>query len=177
MLERARHRFAHRGLDIPTAQCKWADLPEHFGNQLFDIVLCWGNSISHCESLSALKSSLQGMAAVLARGGTLAVEIRDWERLVATKPRFTVGQLRCHDRRNVIPIYIWDVQGMWRASRVDILFLELEGDSVHYRSHELPMYPIPYDDLVKSLGDVGLQLRGRQAAADEGRYVLLATKP
>jgi hypothetical protein len=164
-------------MDTASTALKWADLPGHFGNQLFDIVLCWGNSISHCESLSALISSLQGMAAALARGGTLAVEIRDWERLVATKPRFTVGQLRCHDQRNVIPTYIWDVRGMWQASKVEILFLELQGDSVHYRSHELPMYPIPYDDLVKSLGDVGLQLRGRQAAADEGRYVLLATKP
>lgn len=93
------------------------------------------------------------------------------------KPRFTVGTVRSHNQRQLVPIYIWDVRGMWQASRVEILLLELQGDRVMHRCHALPMYPIPYDDLVNSLIQVGLQACERQAAAEEGRYVLLVTKP
>jgi SAM-dependent methyltransferase len=177
MLERATQRFKAAALDIPTVQCTWAQLPDQYEGMAFDIVLCWGNSISHCDSCSTLKSSLQGMAAVLSGGGTLAIETRDWERLVAEKPRFTVGRLRCYEGRQLIPVYIWDVEGMWQPSKVEILFLELEGETVRHRSYVLPMQPIPYDDLSRSLEEAGLRLLGREPAMNEGRYVLLASKP
>lgn len=176
MLARAAQRFRDGGLDIPTTECAWTELPDHYEHGAFDIVLCLGNSISHCDSRLSLVASLRGMAAVLAEGGTLAVETRDWERLVAEKPRFTVGQLRSHEGRQVIPLYVWDVSGMWQLSTVEILFLELEGENVRYRSHALPFWPIPYGDLAEALDEAGLRVLGREPG-DEGRYVLLATKP
>lgn len=177
MLGRAVQRFESHGLHIPTTHCTWAELPRHFGSGAFDIVLCWGNSVSHCDSPSALAASLHGMSTVLSAGGTLAIQTRDWDRLLAEKPRFTVGNLLHRGDHHLIPMYIWSLRGMWQQSSVEIVFLELVGDVVQPRSYTLPMWPIPFDHLMHAVADAGLTGIERRGRGDGRWYALLAKKP
>jgi ubiquinone/menaquinone biosynthesis C-methylase UbiE len=58
MLERARHRFADRGLGIPTTHCSWEDLPERFGTQRFDVTtFATGATSCRCTRSRTMTSS------------------------------------------------------------------------------------------------------------------------
>ena len=176
MLKQARKRFQSHGLKIPTTQCTWEELPHRFKAGSFDIVLCLGNSISHCLSQSSLLASLRGMSAVTAVEGTLVIQLRDWDRLLAEKPRFTIGSAHRQGQRQLIPIYLWDLQKLWQPSNLEVIFLELEGDLVRPRSYTLPFCPIPSDALLKSIRDAGFTDVNRHELEDSGWYTLRATK-
>jgi hypothetical protein len=116
------------------------------------------------------------MSAVTAVKGTLVIQLRDWDRLLAEKPRFTVGSAHCQGQRQLIPIYLWDLQKLWQPCNVEIVFLELEGDLVHPRSYTLPFCPIPSDALLRSIRDAGFKDVSRHGLEDSGWYTLRATK-
>ncbi len=175
MLERARRRFRTQGLRIPTTRCTWEELPRRFEPGSFDVVLCLGNSVSHCFDRSSLLASLRGMFAVTAVGGVLVINLRDWEGLLAEKPRLTVGSVRRQGERRLIPMYMWNLRGMWLPSDVEIVFLELDGDVARTRSYSLPFCPIPSDDLVRSSRDAGFAQVDRYSLED-GWYAIRATK-
>ncbi len=175
MLARARRRFRTQGLRIPTTRCTWEELPRRFKPGSFDIVLCLGNSVSHCLDRSSLLASLRGMFAVTAVGGVLVIQLRDWDGLLAKKPRLTVGTVRREGEHRLIPMYIWNLRGMWLVSDVEIVFLELEGDVARTRSYSLPFCPIPSDDLLRSIRDAGFAQVDRYSLED-GWYAIHATK-
>jgi ubiquinone/menaquinone biosynthesis C-methylase UbiE len=175
MLKRARKRFRTQGLRIPTTRCTWEELPRRFDAGSFDVVLCLGNSVGHCLDRSSLLASLRGMFAVTAAGGVLIIQLRDWDGLLSEKPRLTVGAVRRQGEHRLIPIYIWNLLGMWQPSNVEIVFLELEGDLVRTRSYSLPFCPIPSDDLMRSIQDAGFAEVDRYSLGD-GWYAIQATK-
>jgi hypothetical protein len=116
------------------------------------------------------------MSAVTAVEGTLVIHLRDWDRLLAEKPRFTIGSTHRQGQRQLIPLYIWDLQKLWQPSNLEIVFLELEGDLVRTRSYTLPFCPIPSDALSKSIHDAGFTDVNRHELEDSGWYILCATK-
>jgi hypothetical protein len=116
------------------------------------------------------------MSAVTAVEGTLVIHLRDWDRLLAEKPRFTIGSGYRQGQRQLISIYIWDFQKLWQPSTLEIVFLELEDDLVRPRSYTLPFCPIPSDVLLKSMRDVGFTDINRHEFEDSGWYMLRATK-
>jgi ubiquinone/menaquinone biosynthesis C-methylase UbiE len=175
MLDRAQKRFRAQGLQIPTTRCTWEELPRRFDPGSFDIVLCLGNSLSHCLDQSSLLASLRGMFAVTAVGGVLFIQLRDWDGLLLEKPRLTVEPVRRQGEHRLIPMYIWNLRGMWLPGDVEIVFLELDGDVVRTRSYSLPFCPIPSDDLMRSIRDAGFAQVDRYSLED-GWYAIHATK-
>lgn len=175
MLERAQERFRTQGLRIPTTRCTWEELPRRFEPGSFDIVLCLGNSVSHCLDRSSLLASLRGMFAVTAIGGVLVIQLRDWDGLLAEKPRVTVGAVCRQGEHRMIPMYIWNLRGMWLPSDLEIVFLELDGDVVRTHSYSLPFCPIPSDDLIRSIREAGFAQVDRYSLED-GWYAIHATK-
>ncbi len=58
-------------------------------SDIFDVVISCDNAIAHCLADDDLTAALTGMKTRLKPGGLLLLSIRDYDALVADKPRFT----------------------------------------------------------------------------------------
>ena len=52
------------------------------GNQLFDAVLCMGNSFAHLPHLHNQKTALENVAAMLRPGGILVIDHRNFDAIL-----------------------------------------------------------------------------------------------
>jgi SAM-dependent methyltransferase len=155
MLMQAREHLESQGLSLPLIQCKWTQLPNKI-TERFDLVLCTGNSISHCQNSLEMDYSIGGMAEMLTHSGTLAVSLRNWEQIVKDNPRYWVMRSRLHGGKRVTPVYVWNLQGMNKTTTVDILFIEDNNGDTSFEVHTLTMRPFPRQQLTKSFRKSGL---------------------
>lgn len=63
-----------------------------FPGEQFDAVLCLGNSLPHVNSLSDLQRALQDFAAMMAPGGLLLLQQRNFDAVMQAKNRFMEPQ-------------------------------------------------------------------------------------
>ena len=84
-LTRARCRDA--GLQVSVIESAWSDLTANTGDELFDAVLCTGNSIAHCADRDGMIASLKGFQGVLRPGGILIMDTHYWEQVLALGDR------------------------------------------------------------------------------------------
>lgn len=68
-------------------QAAWAELPDKLSER-FDCVLCLGNSLPHLNDSGALHQSLDGMFSVLAGGGRLLIQFKNFARMRRRGERF-----------------------------------------------------------------------------------------
>jgi SAM-dependent methyltransferase len=88
MVELARSKAARAGLAVPFVVADLASLPEAFGEQKWDAVLCLGNSLPHLLTDDDLIGALRGMATVMSPGGLLLVQNLNYDLRWRTQPRF-----------------------------------------------------------------------------------------
>jgi SAM-dependent methyltransferase len=149
MLSQARSLFDSLGLSAPLIQCEWKELPNKIADR-YDLVLCTGNSISHCLDCSEMELSVRGMAEMLKKSGTLVVAVRNWERIVKENPRFWVLGSRLHEDKQVTPIYVWNLNGMNEKATVELLFVVDDGGDTSFETHTISLRPFPREELVEA---------------------------
>jgi SAM-dependent methyltransferase len=175
MLERAKEYLTDRGIAVPLVQSEWSELPDRIAGS-FDLVLCTGNSISHCMSRDEMARSVRGMAEMLSPSGTLMISWRNWDRIVEEKPRFWVLNSYVQENVRIIPIYIWDLKGMDEVAQLDILFVrDSEGEVTHSTS-TIRLRPFGRQQLLDSLHEAGLRETRITLDRDESWYWVSATK-
>jgi SAM-dependent methyltransferase len=155
---------------------RWDDLPGSFDRR-FDLVLCLGNSVSHLPG-DAMVEALRGMAGVLADGGLLVVNARNWERLRDRRPRLTFPE-RMLERggRRCLPFYIWSFEPEWGvAQRVEIVFLVEADDRVEMRGHEITCWPFRLTELRERLSSAGFRVVADTYQPEEDWYEVVAEK-
>jgi SAM-dependent methyltransferase len=97
-------------------------------SDIFDVVISCDNSIAHCLDDDDLAAALASMKTRLKPGGLLLLSIRDYDALVADKPRFTSEHVqdRPDGRRIVFQLRDWASDGhRYRAHQ--FLIKEIDG--------------------------------------------------
>ena len=177
MVGEARRRVAEAGIDVPLRVCRWQELPGSF-DERFDLLLCLGNSVSHLAA-SAMRDAFRGMAAVLAPGGLVVVNARNWEKLRRQRPRLTFPErVLERDGRRCVPLYVWSYGPEWEAPHhVEIVFVVETDGSLEARRHELTFWPFRVDDLRARLAATGLLVVDDTYRPDADWYEVVAERP
>lgn len=177
LVDQARQRARQAGVEVRFEVCSWGELPEHFGSERFDAVLCTGNSISHSPDPEAMVRAFEAMREVLKEGGTLVVDSRNWEKLREERPRLTTApQVVEREGIKCVPVYFWSFPARWEEPHfVDLvlLFVDEEG-SITHRLHRLEYRPFRVEELVAQLQEAGLSEVRSDYEADADRYEVLA---
>ena len=91
MVAVARENALRAGVSLRVARAGFGALATSVGGG-YDAVLCLGNSLPHALTSAALDDALADMAAVLAPGGVLVVQNRNFDRVLARRERFMPPQ-------------------------------------------------------------------------------------
>ncbi|MBN1344297.1 MAG: class I SAM-dependent methyltransferase [Phycisphaerae bacterium] len=155
MIEEARRRAGEAGLAIEFEACRWDELAGRFARR-FDLVLCRGNSIGHCRDEAEMVRSLEGMREVMKDGGTLVVDSRNWEKILAERERFTVMRSKERGSRRCVPLYVWSIPADWHERlTIEVVLIFEEGGETSVRSHAITYYPFRHEALMERLERVG----------------------
>jgi SAM-dependent methyltransferase len=178
LVAEARKRSRQVGMEVPFMVCTWEELPRRFGER-FELVLCTGNSISHCPDAEAMIRSLRAMREVLKDGGTLLLDSRNWEKLREQKPRLTVAE-RVVDRDGArcLPLYLWSFPARWEEPHVveiALLFLHPDGRVTH-KLKRLEYRPFRLEEVVDRLSKAGFVDIRTDYAEDADRYEIQARR-
>jgi len=163
-------------LSIPTKCLAWEELPSEF-DDIFDVVFCWGNSISHSQSKEEMMRNLSSFYQVLNYGGKLVVHSRNWEKVLDKMKKYQTLPVREYDNKKYIPVYNWKLTDFDQKSSVDILFIEIkEYQNTNYNKFKLEFVPFAYLDLINRLKDTGFQVIRNNYKKDNDFYHILAEK-
>ncbi len=178
MVAEARRHAQEAGVAIPLAVCAWEELPKAFAEP-FDLVICYGSSISHCKDEEQMVRCFCGMRDVLKRHGALLLHNRNWSRMRDERWRFMPLPPRIRDGKRCTPLYIWT----WQERLEDphtveiVLIFEDEEGNVSCRSHVVTYYPFHAEDLLQRLESAGFGDIQTDFAEDKADYHVIARRP
>jgi len=92
MIARAKENAARAGVDVPFAAAGFGELARAFEGQVFDAVLCLGNSLPHVLAHDALAAALADFACCLRPGGLLLIQNRNFDAVLARRLRWMEPQ-------------------------------------------------------------------------------------
>ena len=150
MIEQARE-----GLAVRFDRASWEDLPRTLSER-FDLAICCGNSIGHCRDEGEMTRSLRGIRDVLKEGSAAIVDSRNWEKVLAERPRFQALTARKRGGVRCLPLYVWSLPDKWGEPVViEIVLIFEEGDRTSCRSHRFTYYPFRVGELIARLKAAG----------------------
>ena len=105
-VERAEREAARLGVSLTTAVADLRALDAVDGR--FDVVLACDNAVPHLLTDDELRQAALGMRAKLREGGLLVVSIRDYDDLIAEKPRAELPRVFDRPDGRQIAFQVWD---------------------------------------------------------------------
>lgn len=97
-------------------------------SDLFDVVISCDNAIAHCLADDDLAAALASMKTRLKPGGLLLLSIRDYDALIADKPRLTSEHVQDRSDGRRIVFQVWDWSSDGRRYRVhQFLIKDIDG--------------------------------------------------
>jgi SAM-dependent methyltransferase len=179
MVDRIRALAAAEGVDVVAQVCPWAELAaQRF--ELFDAVLCVGNSLAHAQGRAARQAALGAMARVMRPGGALVLTSRNFEQIRAERWGLKVfDHVVVRDGRPGVPIYSWWIPEEWEDMHEFDVAVALIGEdgTVVTPGERLQFWPFSSDMLDEDLRAVGLEPETSTYAADVPNYVVTARRP
>jgi glycine/sarcosine N-methyltransferase len=146
------------GIKLETDVKAWIELPDTYSNS-FDIVLCTGNSIVHSPDAISRQNNLEALSKLLKPKGTLVIETRNWDKVIAENKKYTVYNKVSYKDKEYIPLYHWNLKGMEREAKVEILFQEIDNDNrVTLYQSDLNFTPFTYNSLLEMMRNVKLKI-------------------
>jgi SAM-dependent methyltransferase len=108
MIERARQNAAAAGVEARFEAAGFGTLRRTFGPEMFEAVLCLGNSLPHVLSPAVLAEAIEDFAACLNPGGVLIVQNRNFEAVTAQGERWMEPQAHREGGREWIFVRFYD---------------------------------------------------------------------
>jgi glycine/sarcosine N-methyltransferase len=105
-VERAQREAARLGVSLTTGVADLRALDAVEGR--FDVVLACDNAVPHLLSDEDLRLAALGMRAKLREGGLLVISIRDYDDLIAEKPRSELPRVFDRPDGRQIAFQVWD---------------------------------------------------------------------
>ena len=176
MVARARARMAAEGLDVPLRHCPWQRLPEEF-DERFDLAVCCGNAVGHCRDEADMIQSLRAIHGVLAPGGRLVLDTRNWEKLLADRQRYKCWGLRERDGARCVPLCVWTFPESAGAPAVVDVVMPIERDGeVQLRSYPITYHPFGHEQLLARLAAAGFVDVESEFAPQQRSYMVICRK-
>jgi len=163
------------GINLPLKCCIWEDLPAHVAGP-FDLVFCLGNAIGHTRSGEEMLRSLEGMRAVLRKGGKLVLDSRNWEQVRKEKTRFTPYSWRVRSGQRCLPVYVWNFPERFEdAHTIEVVLIFDSEGKVSVRSFPIVYYPFRLEELKERLQRAGFSQREIMFSKDQTAYRVVAS--
>ncbi len=148
MLQKARKHSRSHSMHVQWIQTSMQQLREHVSDRV-DLILCLGNSLPHLLDDHNLNAALAGFRQLLNPGGYLAIQILNYQRIMAEKQRM-VGIKQEGDRT-----YLRFYDFLDRTLRFNVLSIQSKGDALYHQWHSTELYPYTEDELRKALIAIG----------------------
>jgi glycine/sarcosine N-methyltransferase len=182
MVDRARENARRAGVEIDLRVAGFGGLARSFAGT-FDAVTCLGNSLPHLLQYDALVGALADFAAVLAPGGILVVQNRNYDRVLRGSGRSVHLNARQEADGETLFVRMTEPQG---GERLDfsILTLKKRGGAWSHSLQTTPLRAITREALERALGAAGFQSveiygdysRAAFDAPETGDLVAIATR-
>ena len=155
-----------------------ADVPDTFPDAFpdaFDIVLSCDNSIAHCLTDADLGAALAGMRSRLEPDGLLLLSARDYDALVADRPRFNNQHVqdRADGRRVVFQLWDWDDDG--RRYKVHQFLLRDNDGKFSVNHFETRLRALLRDELTAAVRNAGFSRIRWHPPEETGYYQPIIT--
>ena len=149
---RAQREARSRGLEVPFHVADMRDLSAHPA-QDFDAVLVADNALPHLLLKEDRDLALREMAERLRAGGVLVVTLRDYDRLIQTRPAMQTPSFFGEPGSRRIVHQVWD----WEGTEYDVhLYISFETDGGWVTKHFVSRYQaLLREDLNASLRVAG----------------------
>ncbi len=148
----------NNNLFFPIKQLSWKQLPDNFEDD-FDIVFCYGNSISHSIDKEDMLNNIKSLYKVTKNGGKLVIDTRNWDKVIKDNVRFVTSDVKEYIEKKYIFTYIWNLNSFDERSNVEILFIEIiNGKETKCIPYRLDFTPFKHDEFVRRLKDCGLKI-------------------
>jgi 2-polyprenyl-3-methyl-5-hydroxy-6-metoxy-1,4-benzoquinol methylase len=157
MIRLAAERARAGSLDAAFEELDMRRVGERFAGRAFGTILCLGNTVVHLEDASAIGSFLGEAGRILAPKGRFAVQLVNYERVMAGE----IASLPTIDNEHVRFTRSYRVDHEWRR----VLFsteLTLKATRVVHRD-ETALYPLTQTELLGMLAPHGLALEACHA--------------
>ena len=180
MAAAARERFDALGADrTKVVTSEWANLPDHFEPESFDVVFAIGNSMAHAPDAPAMIAAFEAIRTILIPGGSLVVDSYDWDVVHDTGSHVMVepgiverGGTRC------VRTYSWHIPEEFADPHVlEIAPIFIDGDRATLRSYPVTMWPFTRAELKRRLLAAGFELIALDAIPGDDRYTAIARNP
>lgn len=146
------------GIMLKTDIKAWTDLPDTYSNS-FDIVFCTGNSIVHSRDTVSRKNNLTALSKLLKSKGTLVIETRNWDKVIAENKKYTAYDKVSYKDNDYVPLYQWNLNGMEQEAKVEIILQEISSDDkVTIYPSELNFTPFAHDSLIEMMRKLNLKI-------------------
>ncbi|MDF2985276.1 MAG: class SAM-dependent methyltransferase [Eubacterium sp.] len=110
MINLTRTYAQNNNLPFPAKQLSWEQLPYNFEDD-FDIVFCYGNSISHSLDKEDMLKNIRSLYKVTKSGGKLVIDTRNWDKVIKDNVRFVTSDVKEYMDKKYIFTYIWSLNG------------------------------------------------------------------
>ncbi len=177
MVGMTRAHADREGVAFPTHILSWDELSDQF-SEPFNLVLCIGNSIVHSRGAKERTDNLRVLAEVTVLGGLIAVDSRNWEKILRDRPRFETSDLVTYEGKEYLFTYIWHLDEMEAPCHLEILFIEIR-DRKHttWDVHRLDFTPFGHQDLLETGRALGLSVHADDYEKEADRYTVVFRKP
>ncbi len=149
MLAKARENAAIEHLSIEFKQGDFRKIGETYPGS-YDAIVCLGNSLPHMKGDDEVGRVLQEVDAHLVPSGLFVVEMRNYDFLVANRPRFFPLSVR----NDAGFIYVLD----YYPDEIVFNILYLNTKTGEFKTFQTTYYPLYFDALKKSLAKSGLEV-------------------
>lgn len=147
------------GIQLKTDVKAWIDLPYEYSNS-FDIVFCTGNSIVHSPDAISRQNNLTALSRLLKPKGTLVIETRNWDKVIVENKKYTAYDKVSYNDKDYVPLYQWNLNGMEREAKVEILLQEISIDNkVTVYESDLNFTPFKHNSLIEMMRKLNLKIK------------------
>jgi glycine/sarcosine N-methyltransferase len=172
-VERAQREAARLGMLLTTGVADLRALDAVGGS--FDVVLSCDNAIPHLLTDDDLRRAASGMWSKLREGGLLVVSIRDYDELIAQKPRAELPRVFDRPDGRQIAFQVWD----WDAAAPTYTlhqYVVREAGGSWQTHHEATVYRVlQHWELAGMMRAAGFREVGWQTPEETGYYQPILT--
>ena len=169
MLDRLRQHAARMGLPVQAIRSSFEELPSLHLVPV-DAVFCLGNTLVHLLTDDALRLVLHIFCSQLRQGGTLVLQMLNYDRILHDRPR--VLGVRKAGKTTFVRFY--DYEG--DLLRFNILALRDGPDGITHSLESISHRPILRDTLTPALGIAGLRAIDCYGGIDMEKFNPLTSK-
>ncbi len=177
-IENASQEASRLGVDITFGVADFRQLADAVKNT-FDVVLSCDNSIAHCLDDDFLNAALTSMGSRLNSGGLLLLSMRDYDALIADKPRFNNQHVQDKDDgcRVVFQLWEWAEDG-GRYKMNQFLIREVDGE-YDFKHFHTELRALRREEILAAVSNAGFESARWHLPGDSGYYqpIVTARKP